>query len=280
MPNYRLLDIKYLLLHKIWLKLLSKIKKNGVGVFYVKWSNNFGDMLTPVILKYYGFTPFYEYPAKSSVISIGTILSIVGNDWNGYVVGSGWNRFEECRFPKAVFLGVRGFLTKKYLGLENVVIGDPALIMPIIYPVNAKKKFKVGLIPHESEVSDIRVCSLISGDLNCKLILPNRTNPIEVIKDICDCEYILSSSLHGLILSDAYGIPNVRIKFNELDEFDDFKFKDYYSSLGENLHTLTISGTEKLDDLIKQTRLANSDIIKSIQKNIDQMFISLKSILK
>ena len=31
----------------------------------------------------------------------------------------------------------------------------------------------------------------------------------DVIDDICSCEYILSNSLHGLIVADAYGVKNL-----------------------------------------------------------------------
>lgn len=35
-----------------------------------------------------------------------------------------------------------------------------------------------------------------------------------IIKEFLECECILSSSLHGLIISDAYKNPNVWIKFS------------------------------------------------------------------
>lgn len=35
----------------------------------------------------------------------------------------------------------------------------------------------------------------------------------DIIDQILSCEKIISSSLHGLILSDAYGIPNIRVNF-------------------------------------------------------------------
>ena len=32
---------------------------------------------------------------------------------------------------------------------------------------------------------------------------------MEVLKKIISCKYIISNSLHGLIISDAYNVPNV-----------------------------------------------------------------------
>jgi pyruvyltransferase len=42
---------------------------------------------------------------------------------------------------------------------------------------------------------------------------------------------IASSSLHGLILADAYGIPNVWMCLNKDTGGGEFKFKDYYEGV-------------------------------------------------
>ena len=55
-----------------------------------------------------------------------------------------------------------------------------------------------------------------------------------MIDTICACDVILSSSLHGLIISDAYAIPNVWIKLSDKVEGNGFKFKDYFLSVQRN----------------------------------------------
>ena len=52
-----------------------------------------------------------------------------------------------------------------------------------------------------------------------------------VIDQICSCESIASSSLHGLIISDAYHVPNTRILLSTLIEGGDFKYLDYFASV-------------------------------------------------
>ena len=48
---------------------------------------------------------------------------------------------------------------------------------------------------------------------------------------ICQCEMTASSSLHGLIVSDAYHVPNVWICLNSETGGGEFKFKDYYAGV-------------------------------------------------
>ena len=55
------------------------------------------------------------------------------------------------------------------------------------------------------------------------------------IDDICSFEAIVSSSLHGIIIADAYEIPNVWISLDENHPDDNFKFKDYYLSVNKDI---------------------------------------------
>ena len=55
---------------------------------------------------------------------------------------------------------------------------------------------------------------------------------MEVFEKISKCEFVVSSSLHGLVFSDALGIPNLHLKVTDKLGGDGFKFNDYYSSFG------------------------------------------------
>ena len=55
--------------------------------------------------------------------------------------------------------------------------------------------------------------------------------PIEqFVDELVSCEMIFSSSLHGLIIADAYNIPNRRVIFGNKLIGGDFKFNDYEES--------------------------------------------------
>lgn len=55
----------------------------------------------------------------------------------------------------------------------------------------------------------------------------------DIIDQINECEFIISSSLHGLIISDAYNIPNVWAVFSDKIVGGEFKYKDYYASVNK-----------------------------------------------
>lgn len=277
--NYRLQDIKYLIFHKIWLIIKGKFQKNLIKVFYVKWSNNFGDLLTPIILKYYGFTPIFAYPQKAQAIIVGTIIEILDSDFSGYILGSGWTRDQNKEYKHAKILGLRGYLSKQNLNVhENITIGDPGLLISNIFNFPKSTKFILGIIPHESEINDYRILKIkqkLGND--CTIISPRDKNPINVLMKINACKYIVSSSLHGLIVSDSYEIPNGRIKINEIDNSDSYKFKDYYSSINEQLNTYQITGAETLEDLINLCRFPPKNKIDIMKKRLNDMFINFKS---
>ena len=56
---------------------------------------------------------------------------------------------------------------------------------------------------------------------------------------------ILSSSLHGLIISESYEIPNIWIKVSQNINGGYFKYNDYYESIGiQNSKPYIYTGNE------------------------------------
>jgi len=137
------------------------------------------------------------------------------------------------------FLAVRGPRTKQKLielGFGSPeAIGDPALLLPLIFtPKNKEKEFFIGLIPH---VSDFEYIDGKFKNSTLLKIINLRNNDVEdTTEQICSCKYIISSSLHGLIVSHAYNIPSLYFKINNLIG-DDIKFIDYFESVNLKPYT-------------------------------------------
>lgn len=162
--------------------------------------------------------------------------------------------------PKKVF-AVRGKLTQKYLLSHGVdcpnVYGDPALLLPYVYKPNKQRKYRVGIIPHHSELGSPLVTNIIRQ-------APDDTHLINIIEykswqgvidEICECDCILSSSLHGLIIADAYQIPNLWIKISDNVLGGSFKFLDYFSGVGRTtINPYVINKDTSIEQLIEEMR--------------------------
>ena len=55
---------------------------------------------------------------------------------------------------------------------------------------------------------------------------------VRTTNEILECECIISSSLHGLIVPHAYGIKALWMKFSDKLSGDNTKFYDYFESIG------------------------------------------------
>ena len=93
-----------------------------------------------------------------------------------------------------------------------------------------QKKYKIGVIPHY--VNHEEVNSLLLNEDRIKIINLITDDIENTINEILECEMIISSSLHGIIVSQAYQIPSLWVQFSEKLAGDNVKFYDYFESLG------------------------------------------------
>jgi len=218
----------------------NKTKKEDIKfISYDAHRNNLGDIISPLIANHFS-------PKKVIRISknkcqrvehyfmIGSILQRCTK--NSIIWGSGFiSESSVCKeIPKRV-LAVRGPLTRKKLLNQGIacpeIYGDPALLLPEVYPVtNQKIKYKLGIIPHFLDKNNIEL-KKFADNLDIKIIDIQNKKPLKVIDEMLQCEKLISSSLHGIIISDAYHIPSVWIQFSKPIGDDNFKFIDYFASV-------------------------------------------------
>ena len=113
-------------------------------------------------------------------------------------------------------------------------LGDPALILPDLYQPKSyeEKKFKLGIVPHYIDQTDF-VSRFDPQGEKSYTVLNIAINKVERFIDrIIECEFIISSSLHGVIIAQAYNIPAVWVEFSDKVIGSGFKFFDFFQSVG------------------------------------------------
>ena len=225
---------------------------------------NFGDVLTPYILDYFGIK--YQYSKDEyDALCIGSIARMARPGIT--VLGSGILSMQEELNPHADWRFVRGPITRNNLlqsgGYCPPIYGDPALLLPLFCD-ERRKRFDVGIVPHYADYELVKTAYPEHHVIN----LLNQ-DPLSVAHAITECRSIVSSSLHGIICAHAYGIPAAWIKFRSGADSgikgNDVKFYDHYSALGL---TATISTWNNLHftnaDITTAQLTALSGIFKDV----------------
>lgn len=229
---------------------------NTIKMYYSKLQN-MGDCLNELILEQcFGCEAERRSFLEGEICGIGSCLgqyTLHGTplmklqQWlNGirrphvYVWGTGFINHSDAEghfFKKKMeFLAVRGELTRKNVermtGKKlDIPMADAGILASELLLKMPKKRYEVGIVPHICDLKDPAVEELLSKYENAKLINV-KDDPLQVVKEIAQCETIISSSLHGLIVADSFHIPNMYLIFGDRLLGDGYKFEDYYSAYG------------------------------------------------
>lgn len=196
-------------------------------IWYFNNCDNAGDYFNEFLLQKLNID--YTFESESpDLIACGSILGIKNVDEHTIAWGSGLiSEKSEVILKLENIKAVRGKLTAEILGLKNVVFGDPGIFASKFYKPNSKKKWKFGIIPHFIDFDFFNKLQ----NKNVKIIDIRTKNLENLFEEINSCEFILSSSLHGIIFAHSFGIPSYHLIHNKtVPTINDFKFKDYYSN--------------------------------------------------
>ena len=176
---------------------------------------NYGDLLSKYLVEKISKKKVItvRHPSKrlyrhvfKHYLGAGSIISSANK--NSIVWGSGIIKKDD-NVRNAKFLAVRGPKTRARI-LEKgfdcpEYYGDPGLLLPNYYDPDVAKKFKIGVIPHYVDYKQI--INSFTGNASVKVIDLLTHDVEKTTSEILECEYIISSSLHGIIVSQAYKIP-------------------------------------------------------------------------
>jgi pyruvyltransferase len=195
---------------------------------------NVGDALGPwLVRRLSGRLPVYLAPEdpRPKHFLVGSIIEQAGA--GAIVWGSGLLRARGTVSPRATLLAVRGPRTRaRALECGAVcppILGDPALLLSRLFSPPPRTRAGIGIVPHYSDLPRHLGQWSLGGAMRLISVL---SSVEQFACDVSACELIVSSSLHGIIVAHAYGIPAVWVKFRPLVPPDDTKFFDYFESVG------------------------------------------------
>lgn len=138
-------------------------------------------------------------------------------------------------------ISVRGPKTRNKLinmGIDcPEIYGDPLILFPLVYQNSVINEIQgtIGIIPHYIDQGNVNVIKLINQlgpKYNIKIIdIVVGIDYKKFIDEILECEYIISSSLHGIIMGIVYKKKTIYVEFSNNVIGNTFKFYDFFESL-------------------------------------------------
>lgn len=274
-----------------------------ISLYYYK-CDNAGDILNETLIPdLFGIKVSQESFETSDMLAVGSVLERIVKGSNAgwtneklqktadkskaiIVWGTGfmygYDDFSEMKFVRpADIRAVRGELSRKACekiigGKLNCVTADPGLLAPFLLDKMPEKKYKLGIIPHFREYENEEYLNLfknINSKCENSVIIDLSENLTDVLTKIASCETVISTSLHGLIFSDAFGIPSMWCEMTDIILGGGYKYRDYYSCYGIEAEPfdLKCTGFPSVDEIRKNYKVSYGDVLKK-QKQLIKCF--------
>jgi len=233
-----------------------------ISCCYYSGGKNFGDSINNLFINFLADKTFIyknnhtstHYMMTGSVLHHANTTSIIfgtGFISAGSSIGKG---------VPAQIIAVRGPLTRNKLIKMNItcpeVYGDPLILFPLLYnPRTHVTPRRIGIIPHfidtNTDTLNLLAKNLSENGYTIKIIdILVGINYKPFIDEIVECETIISSSLHGIIMGIVYRKPTILVQFSNKVIGNLFKFNDFFGSLNITYTVNNIYNQDLLTNII------------------------------
>jgi hypothetical protein len=213
--------------------LRSPMMRGGVVAPAFWWDGhpNFGDALTPWLLPRYGILPVHRTASRARLVGVGSVLEFLPREFDGAIWGSGLIRGESYPLPRARVLAVRGELTRALIGADSrAALGDPGLLVSR-WLRRPRRRWDVALVPHGHHRSHTAFLAMAASAQRSVLVVDVHQGAASAVRQIAAADVVITTSLHGLVTADSFGIPAVWTTLEPPLDGGDFKFRDYESAI-------------------------------------------------
>ena len=210
----------------------------ALRLFWWRGVPNFGDALSElVVARVSGRAIEHAGAANCDLLAIGSLLQVLRRKHKApradgarpWIWGAGMLTPIRSDFLDNVQVALlRGPVSAAILGIRAKAFGDPGLLAPMVVDNLPSRGDKIGLVVHHRQLDDPAIAALLAGEPALELI-DVRNDTAEVCRRIAGCVHVIASSLHGLIVADAFGVPSTWL---DPGEESHLKYHDYAASVG------------------------------------------------
>lgn len=248
-----------------------------IRAFWWDGHPNFGDGLTPWLLPRYGIVPVHTSATQASLVGIGSVLEMVPSEFQGAVWGAGLMTDAPRLLPRSRFLAVRGHLTRERLGLSSAVtVGDPGLLVSR-HLGRPETSVTLAAVPHGIHAGHPVFACLAGRNPNDVRMVDVRQSPAHVARRIAGATAVVTSSLHGLVYADSFGIPAMWITLDPPLRGGEFKFKDYESVVKPNSsRRFDLQADSRVTDLLEKARAIPRDVVSQVSEELERALLDFR----
>lgn len=261
---------------------LRAIRAGGVPAYWWDRVPNFGDRIAPFLVE--RLSGRKAVNVRGSGIRAANVLCSAGSilqdlEPGDHVVwGSGFITPQGRNLGIPRILALRGPMSggvATRIGWQDPGrYGDPGLLLPFFVPARATPS-GVAVVPNHA----LKASTIVEHE-DAFLVDPMR-DVSTVVQEIAGAKIVLSSSLHGLIVAQAYGRPWVWIRDNSNTLYGgDFKFLDFFASVGiENPPSMFLDGPISKAQIVSAARAATLADCSKVEDRRQDLITSMPEVL-